>query len=131
MSSKGWTLAVLVSVVSWACGEPASGPSGALGPSFATADQASGKYIVTFSGERVPVDFADDVRALGGVIDLSHDVAILTEAFRRAVLRRFVRRRLLEAATARGLLAWPHSGFHVHDGVWVPAEDGHHPTARD
>jgi len=21
------------------------------------------------------------------------------------------------------LLAWRHSGFHVHDGVWVPAED--------
>ena len=21
------------------------------------------------------------------------------------------------------MLAWPHSGFHVHDGVWVPAED--------
>ncbi len=33
-----------------------------------------------------------------------HDVATLTEAFRRAVL-------------------WPHSGFHVHDGVWVAADD--------
>ena len=21
------------------------------------------------------------------------------------------------------MLGWPHSGFHVHDGVWVPAED--------
>jgi len=41
----------------------------------------------------------------------------LTEAFRRAVLRWFVRRGLLEEATARGMLAWPHSGFHVHDGV--------------
>jgi len=40
-----------------------------------------------------------------------HDVATLTEAFRRAVLRRFVRRGLLEEATARGMLAWPHRGF--------------------
>jgi len=52
-----------------------------------------------------------------------HDVATLTEAFRRAVLRLFVRRGLLEAETAASMLAWPHSGFHVHDGVWVPAED--------
>jgi predicted AlkP superfamily phosphohydrolase/phosphomutase len=50
-----------------------------------------------------------------------HDVATLTEAFRRAVLRLFVRRGLLEEETALGMLAWPHSGFHVHDGVWVPA----------
>jgi hypothetical protein len=52
-----------------------------------------------------------------------HDVAALTAAFRRAVLRLFVRRGLLEEATALGMLARPHSGFHVHDGVWVPAED--------
>ncbi|MFQ6046581.1 MAG: transposase [Gemmatimonadales bacterium] len=52
-----------------------------------------------------------------------HDVATLTEAFRRAVLRLFVRRGLLESETAASMLAWPHSGFHVHDGVWVPAED--------
>jgi hypothetical protein len=52
-----------------------------------------------------------------------HDTASLTEAFRRAVLRLFVRRDLLEAETAAGMLAWPHAGFHVHDGVWVPAED--------
>lgn len=30
---------------------------------------------------------------------------------------------LLEVEAAQGMLAWPHSGFHVHDGVWVPAED--------
>ncbi len=52
-----------------------------------------------------------------------HDVATLTEAFRRAVLRLFVRRGLLKEETALGMLAWPHSGFHVHDGVWVPAAD--------
>jgi hypothetical protein len=52
-----------------------------------------------------------------------HDVATLTEAFRRAVLRLFVRRGLLDDEAAQGMLAWPHSGFHVHDGVWVPAED--------
>ena len=52
-----------------------------------------------------------------------HDVAVLTEAFRRAVLRLFVRRGLLGPEAAQSMLAWPHSGFHVHDGVWVPAED--------
>ncbi len=47
----------------------------------------------------------------------------LTEAFRRAVLRLFVRRELMDVETAQGMLAWPHSGFHVHDGVWVAADD--------
>ena len=46
-----------------------------------------------------------------------HDVTTLTEAFRRAVLRLFVRRELMDVETAQGMLAWPHSGFHVHDGV--------------
>ena len=44
-------------------------------------------------------------------------------ANRRAVLRLFVRRELMDVETAHGMLAWPHSGFHVHDGVWVAAED--------
>ena len=39
------------------------------------------------------------------------------------MLRVFVRRGLLDGEAAQGMLAWPHSGFHVHDGVWVPAED--------
>ena len=52
-----------------------------------------------------------------------HDVATLTEAFRRAVLKLFVKRELLDGDTAQSMLAWPHSGFHVHDGVWVPAEE--------
>ncbi len=25
----------------------------------------------------------------------------------------------MEGETAQSMLAWPHSGFHVHDGVWV------------
>ena len=29
----------------------------------------------------------------------------------------------MDVETAHGMLAWPHSGFHVHDGVWVAAED--------
>ncbi len=29
----------------------------------------------------------------------------------------------MDVETAQGMLAWPHSGFHVHDGVWVAAED--------
>ena len=52
-----------------------------------------------------------------------HDVTTLAEVFRRAVLRLFVRRELMDVETAQGMLAWPHSGFHVHDGVWVAADD--------
>ena len=53
----------------------------------------------------------------------AHEVAPLAEAFRRAVLRLFVRRGLFEDEDARAMLAWPHSGFHVHDGVWVSEDD--------
>lgn len=52
-----------------------------------------------------------------------HDVATLTEAFRRAVLRMFVKRELLDGDTAQSMLAWPHAGFHVHDAVRAPADD--------
>ena len=52
-----------------------------------------------------------------------HDVATLTEAFRRAVLKMFVKRELMDIDTAQSMLNWPHSGFHVHDAVWAPAED--------
>ncbi len=52
-----------------------------------------------------------------------HDVTTLTEVFRRAVLRLLVRRELMDVETAHSMLAWPHSGFHVHDGVWVAADD--------
>ncbi len=53
------------------------------------------------------------------------EVLCLVEAgiIRRAVLRLFVRRELMDVETAQGMLAWPHSGFHVHDGVWIAAED--------
>jgi hypothetical protein len=37
-----------------------------------------------------------------------HDVATLTEAFRRAVLKMFVKRELMDIDTAQGMLAWPH-----------------------
>ncbi len=52
-----------------------------------------------------------------------HDVATLTEAFRRAVLKLFVKRELMDIETTQGMLNWPHSGFHAHDGVWVAADD--------
>ena len=52
-----------------------------------------------------------------------HDVATLTEAFRRAVLKMFVGRELMDIETAQSMLGWPHSGFHTHDGVWAPADD--------
>ena len=53
----------------------------------------------------------------------SHDTVQLTEAFRRAVLRLFVRRGLFDAEQAQGMLQWPHSGFQVHAGVGVPEDD--------
>ncbi len=52
-----------------------------------------------------------------------HDTAPLTETFRRAVLRLFVRRGLFEEDQAQGMLQWPHSGFQVHAGVGVPEDD--------
>ena len=53
-------------------------------------------------------------RADGTFVPLPlHDVTTLTEAFRRVVLRLFVRRDLLDGETAHTMLAWPHSGFHV------------------
>jgi hypothetical protein len=52
-----------------------------------------------------------------------HDPARLTEAFRRAVLRLFVRLELFDVDLAAGMLTWSHSGFHVHTAVWVPADD--------
>jgi Putative transposase len=47
----------------------------------------------------------------------------LTEAFRRAVLRLFVHLELFDEDQVTGMLAWPHSGFHVHTAVWVPEDD--------
>jgi hypothetical protein len=52
-----------------------------------------------------------------------HDVATLTEAVRRTVLRMFVKRELRDGDTAQSVLAWPHAGFHVHDGVRAAADD--------
>ncbi len=49
--------------------------------------------------------------------------ARLTEAFRRAVLRLFVRLDLFDEEQAAGMRTWPHSGFHVHTAVWVPEDD--------
>ena len=52
-----------------------------------------------------------------------HDTALLTEAFRRAVLRLFVQRGIFEDDDARSMQSRPHSGFHVHDSVFVPEGD--------
>ena len=52
-----------------------------------------------------------------------HDAATLTEAFRRAVLKMFVKRELMDMDTAQAMLNWPHSGFHAHDGVWAAGDD--------
>ncbi len=53
----------------------------------------------------------------------AHDTAQLTEAFRRAVLRLFVWRGIFEDDDARSMLSWPHSGFQVHDSLFVPEGD--------
>jgi hypothetical protein len=39
------------------------------------------------------------------------------------VLRLFVRKDLFEAEQAEAMLQWPHSGFHVHDSVWIAEDD--------
>ena len=52
-----------------------------------------------------------------------HDTARLTEAFRRAVLRLFVRRALFDEHQAAGMRTWPHAGFPVPTAVWVPEDD--------
>ena len=51
------------------------------------------------------------------------DPARLTEAFRRAVLRLFVRPDLFDEDQDAGMLTWPHSGFHVDTAVWVSEDD--------
>ena len=53
----------------------------------------------------------------------ARDTVRLTEAFRRAVLRLFVRVELFDEDQAAGMLTWPHSGFHVHTAVWIPEDD--------
>jgi hypothetical protein len=52
-----------------------------------------------------------------------HEIEVLTEAFRRGVLREFVRLDLLTEDDAHSMLQWPHSGFHVHHSVRLEADD--------
>ena len=42
----------------------------------------------------------------------------MIEAFRRVVLRVFVRLEFFDNDQAAGMLTWPHSGFHVRTAVW-------------
>jgi len=53
----------------------------------------------------------------------AHSTAVLTEAFRRGVLKLFVERELFDREVADGMLGWLHSGFSVHDGVWLDEAD--------
>ena len=39
------------------------------------------------------------------------------------MLRLFVRLELFDEDQAETMLRWPHSGFHVHDAVWVAEDD--------
>jgi hypothetical protein len=52
-----------------------------------------------------------------------HETARVTEAFRRAVRRLFVRLALLDEDQAAGMMTWPHAGFPVHTAVWVSEDD--------
>jgi len=62
----------------------------------------------------------------------AHSTEVLTEAFRRGLLKLFVARELFEPEVAEGMLEWMHSGLSVHDGVWLDEEDeaGHERLAR-
>jgi len=53
----------------------------------------------------------------------THDTARLSEAFRRALLRLFVRVAMFDEDQAAGMLRWPPSGFDVHAAVRVPEDD--------
>jgi hypothetical protein len=53
----------------------------------------------------------------------AHSIEILTEAFRRAMLRAFVRHGLFTEEVAASMLAWPHSGFHLHNEVRLQGDD--------
>ena len=63
------------------------------------------------------------LRAWKSVGQFREQSSLKTEAFRRAVLRLFVRLELFDEEQAAGMLTWPHSGFHVHTAVWVPEDD--------
>ena len=47
----------------------------------------------------------------------------IAEYFRRNVLSAFARRELLTESVAENMLAWPHSGFHVHLGPVIHDDD--------
>jgi len=49
------------------------------------------------------------------------DTSLLTEVFRRRVLKLFVNRGLFDPHFARKILAWKHSGFSVDNSVPIPA----------
>jgi hypothetical protein len=49
------------------------------------------------------------------------DTSLLTEVFRRRVLKLFVDRGLLDPHFARKILSWKHSGFSVDNSVPIPA----------
>jgi len=53
----------------------------------------------------------------------AHSADVLTEAFRRGVLKLFVERELFEPEVADQMLDWMHSGFSVHDSVWLDQDD--------
>ena len=52
-----------------------------------------------------------------------HDTEVLSEAFRRAVLKLFVERELFQPNVAASMLEWMHSGFSVDDSVWLAEGD--------
>ncbi len=53
----------------------------------------------------------------------AHTDDVLTEAFRRGILKLFVERELFEPEVADSMLDWLHSVFSVHYGVWLDQDD--------
>jgi len=67
---------------------------------------------------------ADGFRTDGTSVRLpAHSTEVLTEAFRRGVLKLFVEKDLVDPGTIAGMLAWRHSGISVHDGVSLDQDD--------
>jgi hypothetical protein len=72
MDNKRWTLAVIATVVSWACGEPAAGPDRALAPSFAAGGIGRPSVLVNpnadDNGSAKTIQEGIDMVAEGGTV---------------------------------------------------------------
>jgi hypothetical protein len=72
MNWQQWTLTALAAVASWACGEPAAGPDGALAPSFAAGGVGRPSVLVNpnsdANGTAKTIQEGIDMVASGGTV---------------------------------------------------------------